>query len=290
MLGNASRLIMAGAIFVGCNPRGASAPPEEDAGTTSHATSGVAVATSASGEAPPPSRRSTMDGGSGECPSGMKQLRAGTYALGPRSREPAAGVAQKPHEYVVKVPLCVDTHEITVAAYTDCVRRGRCEPAGSGDGCTSASPSRRNHPVNCVLLSQATRYCDFVGKRLPREDEWEAAARGPSGSSGVFAFDDSVLPLAMSRSFCLKRAPAEGTCAVTAVPPEGGLGIRGLSGNVREWTSSTWCPEIKCKDLVAVRGGYWSDFLFPQVNYARRYVVAREESEPHIGFRCVVDL
>lgn len=223
-----------------------------------------------------------------ECTPEMRRVEAGQYQLGFRTGEPGVNDALPPTAHTISSPLCIDVHEVTVQDYEECVKAKNCQPPKASSGCTYGSSLRR-HPVTCVTLQQASTYCASRNKRLPNELEWESAARGVSGTSGVFSKGDSVLAVQDSRRYCLNRGPSEATCPVEDVPEEGGNALRGMSGNVQEWTSSTLCPEDNCKRFVIVRGGYWEQFLYEQVSFSRRYTRRPDDPSEHVGFRCVAE-
>ncbi len=85
----------------------------------------------------------------------------------------------------VQVPeFLIDQVEVTVRAYQACVEDGFCgirtEP-----GCNYGVPGRDLHPINCVSYSNAKRFCEWSGKRLCTEAEWEKAARGGCEHNGL---------------------------------------------------------------------------------------------------------
>lgn len=153
-------------------------------------------------------------------------------------------------------PFWMDVTEVTVAQYADCVAAHVCPaPGHAGDwSATWDKPGRENHPVNEVSFYNAKAYCEWVGKRLPTEWEWEWAARGrdeartyPWGTEAPSA-----------ESACWLRYDAEtdggaGTCPVGQFPPSRD-GVHNLAGNVWEWTSS---PHEDGSGRIVLRGGAW---------------------------------
>lgn len=80
----------------------------------------------------------------------------------------------------------------TVAQYRECVGARACTPPSRSTGGCAADgqgPAGRTYsepgaiddaPVTCTTLAQASKYCAWVGARLPRVEEWLNAARGPN--------------------------------------------------------------------------------------------------------------
>jgi len=102
-------------------------------------------------------------------PSGMLLVPGGTYRTGGEIR---------PLRDVALDSFYIDSTEVTVRAYqlyvlADSTRR-RTPPW--------RSPPDPDWPVTGVLWTEAQQFCAWrMGGRLPTEDQWEAAARGPQG-------------------------------------------------------------------------------------------------------------
>lgn len=132
------------------------------------------------------------------CPGGMVEIVGATFAMGSSAK--GAEVYERPRprgdRVVTLTAYCLDTTEVTVAAYAACVAAQGCTPAeptiadpalkradrkrlDDAGLCNGDRDDRRDHPVNCVTWDQARVFCNHVGKRLPSEAQWELAARGP---------------------------------------------------------------------------------------------------------------
>jgi formylglycine-generating enzyme required for sulfatase activity len=135
---------------------------------------------------------------------------------------------------------------VTNARYLECVRAGKCAPfrddvaRGFGAGPESGFRSAEQ-PVVGVSFVDASRYCEFRGLRLPREAEWERAARGDDNRRFAWGNTKPTPELA-----CYGHKPgAKGaTTAVVGSHPNGAgpYGHLDLTGNVWEWTSDLYDP------------------------------------------------
>lgn len=147
------------------------------------------------------------------------------------------------------VGMCIDRTEVTVTAFAECVRSGKCSsPVADGDAfrvrnsdstraCNWGREGRQDHPINCIDVNQATDYCSAAGKALPTYELLRDVVGDNAGNGGrqfPWGNDPPSLQLCWSGV-----APRQHTCAVGAI--NGGAtpeGIEDLHGNVSEWT--TW--------------------------------------------------
>jgi formylglycine-generating enzyme required for sulfatase activity len=161
-------------------------------------------------------------------------------------------------------------------------------------------PGFERLPVVQTSWFGARWYCSSLGKRLPTENEWEAAARGhedrrfPWGNDAPRCADvviprDGLIPL--DPACPPKRAPAPIESAAQDVTPRK---IYDLAGNVAEWTASTFVegsrtsPSDERVELPKViRGGSWAASLPARTT-------GRTSRPPgfvgsNLGFRCAAD-
>ena len=179
-------------------------------------------------------------------------------------------------------------------------------PEGTG----SNLKQRWNHPATHISWNDASAYCQWAGKRLPTEAEWEYAARGGL-SQKRYAWGDELAPGGEHRCNIWQGVfPDEnssddgykGTAPVDAYEPNG-YGLYNVAGNVWEWTSDWFSPAFHINGSrdnpqgppsgasKTIRGGSY----LCHDSYCNRYrVAARTSNTPdsstgNLGFRCVVD-
>jgi formylglycine-generating enzyme required for sulfatase activity len=190
------------------------------------------------------------------------------------------------------------------AWWNDCAGATWHSPEGPG----SAINERAQHPVVHVSVADARAYCAWAGMRLPREAQWEYAARG--GLDGTtyawgneFAPDGRQMANTWQGEFPWQNLCLDGferTSPVGSFPPNG-YGLYDMIGNVWEWTeddceSNHEAASPCCggnldtvEPLKIIKGG--SYLCAP--NYCQRYrPAARSTHAPHgstahIGFRGV---
>jgi len=125
-------------------------------------------------------------------------------------------------------------------------------------------------PVVGVSFQDAIAYCRYKGERLPSEDEWEYAARGPKRHT--FPWGENIDPAA--------NAPAAPP-GINDGPAEGiGGRYKGLSGNVWQWV------DTKVGGRKVLKGGSWLEPNPANKRAATRRYELSNRADEDSGFRC----
>lgn len=197
--------------------------------------------------------------------------------------------------------------EVAVQTPWWCAVPGACWNNPEGEN--SHIRDRMDHPVVHVSWNDAMAYCQWAGKRLPTEAEWEFAARGGLIQK-KFPWGDELTPDGEHRCNIWQGAFPQynslddgylGTAPAKSYKPNG-FGLYNVSGNVWEWCNDWFSPDFHQKDtkinpkgplqgnVKVIRGG---SFLC-HYSYCNRYRVAArsantiDSSASNMGFRCVV--
>ena len=163
-----------------------------------------------------------------------------------------------------------------------------------------AGAQHPTHPVVGVSYADALAYCEWAGKRLPTEAEWETAARGglinqnyPWGNESSRNHANTVGIWGKDRWHW--------TSPIGSFPPNG-YGLHDMAGNVFEWCADWYAPDYyqhsdrqdprgpKTGQTRVLRGGSWSNNLLGiyQMRCAYRFHARPETRNLTIGFRCAV--
>jgi formylglycine-generating enzyme required for sulfatase activity len=182
----------------------------------------------------------------------MLLVPAGTFSMG---ADQGGEDDEHPAHPVTLAAFYLDRTEVTNAAYTECVHAHTCRLPDAGSARANHAGSdeafrHANQPVVGVSWDDAAQYCRFRGKRLPREAEWERAARGDDARRFPWGND---APTPAHAAF--GRALSTGTTDDVGTHPagRGPYGHDDLAGNVWEWMEDEYDP-IAYRRPTASRG------------------------------------
>jgi formylglycine-generating enzyme required for sulfatase activity len=158
-------------------------------------------------------------------PDAMAYIPGGQFMMGSNDR----GLEFARPEHPVSVnAFFMDINEVTNEEYKRFVDAvGQSIPSGWKD--KSFPKGRAKYPVTGITWKDADAYAQWLGKRLPTEEEWEFAARGTDGR---------LYPWGNYWDPNLANAGGRGGLREVGTGGTSPYGLFDMVGNAWEWTSS----------------------------------------------------
>lgn len=237
----------------------------------------------------------------------------GSFQMGGMDNRAASD--EKPLHKVDMKGFWIDKVEVTNAMFLLCVQAGVCTPPQQLASETRPSyfnnPEYNNFPAVNVTWDAARQYCEWSGRRLPTEAEWEYAARG--NTLNTYPWGEQKPDATRANfNYMLGDTNIVGSYAAGASP----FGALDMSGNVMEWISDFYGAEYYAGGPASnpagplartayfnrvVRGGSYADpeaeirlsnrasALGPNYEAELGSAAYLGDFSPRIGFRCASD-
>ncbi|MCY0989514.1 SUMF1/EgtB/PvdO family nonheme iron enzyme [Nannocystis sp. ILAH1] len=148
---------------------------------------------------------------------------------------------------------------------------------------------REKHPANCVAGWEAQKYCEWVGKRLPTDVEWEFAARSRN-SEYACSWGGGYSPkVKCDRSGFTTEQGTRETCSFPK--DDTAQGLCDMMGSVFETVTRAAVPGrpglSDCRFNTTARGAPWGGTVMPFEGDEHCFDMSQQE---HRGFRCARDV
>ncbi|MDC6405197.1 MULTISPECIES: formylglycine-generating enzyme family protein [Maribacter] len=189
------------------------------------------------------------------------------------------------------------------------------------NGPDSSIDGKENYPVVQISYEDAMAYCNWAGRRLPTEAEWEYAARGGQNEA-LFYWGNELKKLneyanTWEGEFPVSNSKLDGFESLAPIQqyPKNDFGLFDMAGNVWEWTSdwynSNYYENLKSTNQITlnpkgaespynknnpiaqekvIKGGSFlcSESYCASYRISARMATSIDSSMEHLGFRTVV--
>lgn len=222
---------------------------------------------------------------------------AGDFLMGSSDADSQANSDEKPQHTVSLDAFWIDQTEVTNKMYSLCVSAGACSEPSDKSSYTRSSyygnAEFDDYPVLNVDWNMARTYCQWAGRDLPTEAQWEKAARGTDGR--IYPWGEGI-----DTTFANYNSAVRDTTLVSSYEKGGSVyGAYDMAGNVWEWVRD-WYDETYYQNSPlsnpfgpdsgqyrVLRGGAWFIGGGNDVRSAVRDWNLPTVTSYVLGFRCV---
>ena len=223
----------------------------------------------------------------------MVEIPAGEFILGSNQ----GGFNEKPQHVSTLDTYWIDQYEVTYQQYMKFVEATSHRQPGPPSRYARQLEALRgvNQPVTYVSWHDAAAYCEWKGKRLPTEKEWEKAIRGSDGRTWPWGEGRGGFPA----NFGGEDDGFEVTSPVGAFFQDQSMyGVFDGAGNVMEWVDDWYVEDIYNRAVkpgagysqpvstykTMRGGGYTSQGV--DLRITNRSFIVPDFRDETIGFRC----
>ena len=248
----------------------------------------------------------SSEAGRGEDGAPMILIPAGSFSMGSNDGLPN----ERPEHTVTLDSYYIDQSEATLSLYRKFLESTKQESPSTWDD--EAATTVGDRPATGMKWQAASAYCQWAGKRLPTEAEWEKAARGTDGRRYPWGNMQPFVDIAnYNRGMWVNEAITlvavtsglEGM-SVRHGLKEGGkspFGLFHMAGNAAEWVADWYGRDYYQKtptqnpvgpatgEKRVIRGGSWAD-LPAALRVTARFSAEADYEDRTIGFRCAMNV